>query len=113
MRNFTIPEACLIVGTVILGSGTFLALEVARLQHRQVAEGEAIAAVVDAQPASPAPAVQATLPSSAPLAPQPAPAAPRVDKRHGQRADAVRAKRPAPTLDGDCEGSSDPLCGAL
>jgi hypothetical protein len=110
MRNLTVSEACLLVGTAVLGSAAFLGLELSRVQRHALVVSEPAASVQDVVEVALPEAVpdhRVSLPSSPPLE-QPKVAAP-VKKK-------PKAPKPRvnePVLDAECETSDDPLCGQL
>jgi outer membrane biosynthesis protein TonB len=116
MRNLTVPEACLLVGTAVLGSAAFLGLEMARLEARaRVVEAPAASVeepVPVALPEATPPSV--SLPSSPPLhAPEASEPRANPKKKHRPARPPVKRTHEEPVLDPACEDSDDPLCGQL
>ena len=112
MRNLTIPEACLVVGTAVVGSAAFLVVEIVRLDHRPGVGAQVQSATVQAaNAAAPAPMAENAVPSLPPLAAEPAQgASPPTKKRKPKRITDERARDNA--LDLDCANPDDPLCGS-
>jgi hypothetical protein len=106
MRNLSVPEACLIVGTAVIGSVALLALETARFDRPPVLKPSAESRSPDLTVHVAASAPELSLPPSAPLAPPPPPKPLKTKKVKYTHEHQHQLDREL-----DLDGSDDPLSG--